>query len=97
MKAIYAVLEDEYALVRVIIEARIKSCLTQAKQQSAQRRRAFERQAQQLYDEGVTIKDIVQQRRYHPGSGWPAYIIQVASPSKIATIQVHLTTRGTPT
>jgi hypothetical protein len=38
-----------------------------SKQESAQRRRALARQAQQLYKEGVTIEDIVQQLK--PGAG----------------------------
>jgi hypothetical protein len=38
-----------------------------SKQESAQRRRALARQAQQLYEEGVTIEDIVQQLK--PGAG----------------------------
>jgi hypothetical protein len=37
------------------------------KRESAQRRRALARQAQQLYEEGVTIEDIVQQLK--PGAG----------------------------
>jgi hypothetical protein len=38
-----------------------------AKQESARRRRALARQAQQLYKEGVTLEDIVQQLK--PGAG----------------------------